>query len=38
VTDWKTAEWLYALCGMGWFYRGSLADLRQGVRTAVARR
>jgi hypothetical protein len=29
---------LYALCGMGWFYRGSLADLRQGVRAALKRR
>ena len=33
------ASWpLYALCGMAWFYRGSLADLQRELRTAIARR
>ena len=32
------ASWpLYALCGMGWFYRGSLADLARELRAAVDR-
>ena len=29
---------LYALCGMGWFYRGSLADLKRDLRAARTRK